>query len=661
MAKILLVEDDNNLREIYEARLQAEGYTIISAKDGEEALVKAKQEKPELIISDVMMPRISGFEMLDILRNTEGLKDAKVIMLTALGQAEDKTRADALGADRYLVKSQVTLEDIVKAADELLGGTSEAATEAPSAAPTTPSTPATVVSMPVAQPPTAAPAAAQDVVPASSAVQPASNVVPIAAPAVPVAPIPVATPPSEAPVAPVISMPASPVAPPTATPSTVPAPTPVTTPSTSVASAVPNTVPSVPTDATPTAMPLPATPAPATPEAPIPVPRPAAEVLPALAPTASAEAPHAAPADITPATTGPAAKPAETPTTALPKTPESTVAVDDKLIADAVKNLSETLDTETVKPAEEAASNPPAPAEVPQAVLADEEAPKPEEMPSSAKVPTAPEVSPEVAPTPTPEAAQPPETKPADTPTDSVEPDLDLSKPSQAFAPTAPIVESSPPGAAEAVADTPEVPTQAPETPDTPPAPSPEVMQVTENAPSSADEQALMQAQIEDFISKQGKTPPVPDTKDSISTLAPAPEQTTADDTPSQIVEPVAVEPAPEPIEQTPIEQANSPSTISPTVAPAPEQTPVPERNDSVQDDVSIAHKKTIQPPVEPIQTRPDLSELLAREGIGDFDETHPTAPGSSNPHQPGHVISPNNIAPTQNTLNADDPNNIAL
>lgn len=129
MAKILLVEDDNNLREIYEARLKAEGYDIASASNGEEALVVAKKEQPDLVIADVMMPRISGFEMLDILRNTQGLEHVKVIMLTALGQAEDKTRADQLGADRYLVKSQVTLEDIVKAASDLL---------ASAGAPTTP-------------------------------------------------------------------------------------------------------------------------------------------------------------------------------------------------------------------------------------------------------------------------------------------------------------------------------------------------------------------------------------------------------------------------------------------------------------------------------------------------------------------------------------------
>ncbi len=164
-AKILLVEDDNNLREIYEARLQAEGYTIVTAKDGEEALVVAKAEKPDLVISDVMMPRISGFEMLDILRNTDELKETKVIMLTALGQADDKIRANSLGADRYLVKSQVTLEDIVKAAHELVEGTPAA----PAAA-TTP-IPAPAEPAPVAQPASA----------------PAAPFVPPAAPATPLA------------------------------------------------------------------------------------------------------------------------------------------------------------------------------------------------------------------------------------------------------------------------------------------------------------------------------------------------------------------------------------------------------------------------------------------------------------------------------------------
>ncbi len=125
MAKIMLVEDDNNLREIYGARLLAEGYEIVAAKDGEEALATAVKEKPDLIISDVMMPRISGFDMLDILRNAPETKFTKVIMMTALSQAEDKARADALGADRYLVKSQVTLEDVARVVKDVLEGKSE--------------------------------------------------------------------------------------------------------------------------------------------------------------------------------------------------------------------------------------------------------------------------------------------------------------------------------------------------------------------------------------------------------------------------------------------------------------------------------------------------------------------------------------------------------
>jgi DNA-binding response OmpR family regulator len=144
-----LVEDDNNLREIYEARLQAEGYETVTASDGEQALVVAKDTKPDLVISDVMMPKISGFEMLDILRNTDGLKDIKVIMLTALGQSEDKTRADQLGANKYLVKSQVTLEDIVKTAHQLLD-------DAPAAAPAAPA-PAATDANPAPAPAAAAP------------------------------------------------------------------------------------------------------------------------------------------------------------------------------------------------------------------------------------------------------------------------------------------------------------------------------------------------------------------------------------------------------------------------------------------------------------------------------------------------------------------------
>lgn len=113
MTTILLVEDDINLREIYAARLEAEGYRVVVASDGEEALAKSVKEQPSLILLDVMMPKISGFDVLDIIRSTPETKNAKVVMLTALSQPSDKARGEKLGVNKYLVKSQITLEDVV--------------------------------------------------------------------------------------------------------------------------------------------------------------------------------------------------------------------------------------------------------------------------------------------------------------------------------------------------------------------------------------------------------------------------------------------------------------------------------------------------------------------------------------------------------------------
>lgn len=120
MPKILLVEDDINLRDIYSARLQAEKYDVSVASDGEEALAVAVREKPDLILLDIMMPKISGFDVLDILRSTPETKTTKVIIMTALSQDTDKARGEALGANKYLVKSQVTLEDVVTTVKEAL-------------------------------------------------------------------------------------------------------------------------------------------------------------------------------------------------------------------------------------------------------------------------------------------------------------------------------------------------------------------------------------------------------------------------------------------------------------------------------------------------------------------------------------------------------------
>ncbi len=116
----MLVEDDKSLREIYGVRLLAEGYDIVSAADGEEALAMAIKERPALIITDIMMPRISGFDMVDILRSTTETKHIRVIMMTALSSEDQRKHGEELGADRFLVKSQVGIEDVVRVVHEVL-------------------------------------------------------------------------------------------------------------------------------------------------------------------------------------------------------------------------------------------------------------------------------------------------------------------------------------------------------------------------------------------------------------------------------------------------------------------------------------------------------------------------------------------------------------
>lgn len=111
--KILLVEDDDALANVYQTRLESEGFAIRRVPNGEDALAVALSFKPDLILLDAMMPKVSGFDVLDILRNTPETTSVKIIMLTALSQDSDKERAQSLGVDDFLVKSQVVIADVV--------------------------------------------------------------------------------------------------------------------------------------------------------------------------------------------------------------------------------------------------------------------------------------------------------------------------------------------------------------------------------------------------------------------------------------------------------------------------------------------------------------------------------------------------------------------
>lgn len=112
--KVLLVEDDNGLASVYTTRLEAENFKVRRVPNGEEALAAALEYRPDLVLLDVMMPKVSGFDVLDILRNTPEIANVKVIMLTALSQDADRERADALGVDDYLIKSQVVIGDVIE-------------------------------------------------------------------------------------------------------------------------------------------------------------------------------------------------------------------------------------------------------------------------------------------------------------------------------------------------------------------------------------------------------------------------------------------------------------------------------------------------------------------------------------------------------------------
>ena len=119
--RILLVEDDDAIANVYQMRLEAEGFDVRRVTNGEDALAAALSYKPDMVLLDIMMPKVSGFDVLDILRNTPETANLKIIMLTALSQESDKERAESLGVDDYLVKSQVVIADVIERIKHHLG------------------------------------------------------------------------------------------------------------------------------------------------------------------------------------------------------------------------------------------------------------------------------------------------------------------------------------------------------------------------------------------------------------------------------------------------------------------------------------------------------------------------------------------------------------
>jgi DNA-binding response OmpR family regulator len=111
--KILVVEDETFLVKIYAVKLKKEGFDVSIANDGVEAVKLAASEQPDLILLDLILPKMNGFEALEKIRANPVNKKTPVIVLSNLGQEEDIKRAEALGADDYLVKANFSIQDIV--------------------------------------------------------------------------------------------------------------------------------------------------------------------------------------------------------------------------------------------------------------------------------------------------------------------------------------------------------------------------------------------------------------------------------------------------------------------------------------------------------------------------------------------------------------------
>lgn len=118
---ILLVDDDLTILEMYGERLKAEGFRIVQATNGQEALQKARDIRPALIILDIMMPKVNGFDVLKNLRADAEFRDVPILVLTALIQDVDRIQSKKLGATDYIIKSETMPGEVIVKIKKALG------------------------------------------------------------------------------------------------------------------------------------------------------------------------------------------------------------------------------------------------------------------------------------------------------------------------------------------------------------------------------------------------------------------------------------------------------------------------------------------------------------------------------------------------------------
>ncbi len=120
MKKILLVEDDPFLIEIYTAKLENAGFSVDVVSDGDMVINKMKEIKPDLVVLDIVLPNIDGWEILREIKRNEEFKDVKIVILSNLSEKEDVEKGIKEGADKYLIKSHYEPSQVVEEIEEVL-------------------------------------------------------------------------------------------------------------------------------------------------------------------------------------------------------------------------------------------------------------------------------------------------------------------------------------------------------------------------------------------------------------------------------------------------------------------------------------------------------------------------------------------------------------
>ncbi len=118
---VLVVEDDTFLAQLLTNRLSRAGLAVTRAADGEEALSDLKNAKPDLILLDIILPKKSGFEVMEEIQKDPMLKRASIVIISNLGQDEDMARGRQLGAIEYYVKAQTSIDELVGKVQQILG------------------------------------------------------------------------------------------------------------------------------------------------------------------------------------------------------------------------------------------------------------------------------------------------------------------------------------------------------------------------------------------------------------------------------------------------------------------------------------------------------------------------------------------------------------